>query len=217
MFEYVYFSRPDSIINGRSVFATRRKLGEILAEEAPVKADVVVPIPDTSRTAALAYANRLGLEYEEGLIKNRYIGRTFIMPTQEKRKQAVKLKLNPVREVLEGKSVVLVDDSIVRGTTLREIVTFVRAAGAKEIHLRITSPPIRAPCYYGVDMPTYKELIANKKSVDEIREYLNADSLNYVSMDGLKKAIGHPVCTGCLNEEYHTEYVRTLAAKEKAK
>ena len=217
MFEYVYFSRPDSIINGRDVYEARTQLGKILAEEAPAKADVVVPIPDSARTAALSYATALGIPYEEGLIKNRYIGRTFIMPNQEKRINAVRLKLNPVRKVIEGKSVVLVDDSIVRGTTLKEIVAFVRNFGAKEVHLRITCPPIKDPCYYGVDMSTYKELIANQKTVEEIKGYLNADSLSYISIDGLKKALGLPLCTACLNEEYHTEYVKALAAKEKSK
>lgn len=216
MFEYVYFSRPDSIINGLSVYDVRRRLGEVLAEEAPVKADVIVPVPDTSRTAAGAYSEKSGIPYAEGLIKNRYIGRTFIMPDQEKRINAVRLKLNAQRSVVNGKSVVLVDDSIVRGTTLKEIVSLVRNAGAKEVHLRITCPPVRAPCFYGVDMSTYKELIANKKTVEEIRGHLGADSLSYISVDGLKKAIGLPSCTACLTEEYHTEYVRALAEKEKS-
>ncbi len=216
MFEYVYFSRPDSIINGKSVYDVRWRLGEILAEEAPVKADVIVPVPDTSRTAAGAYSEKTGIPYAEGLIKNRYIGRTFIMPDQEKRINAVKLKLNPQRSVIEGKSVVLVDDSIVRGTTLREIVRLVRNAGAKEVHLRITCPPVRAPCFYGVDMSTYKELIANKKTIEKIREHLGADSLNYISVDGLKRAIGLPSCTACLTEEYHSEFVKRLAEKEKS-
>lgn len=216
MFEYVYFSRPDSVINGKGVYDVRWRLGEVLAEEAPVKADVVVPVPDTSRTAANAYAERTGIRYAEGLIKNRYIGRTFIMPDQEKRINAVRLKLNAQRSVVSGKSVVLVDDSIVRGTTLREIVSLVRNAGAREVHLRITCPPVRAPCFYGVDMSTYKELIANNKSVEEIREHLGADSLSYISVDGLKKAIGLPSCTACLTEEYHTEYVKKLAEKEKS-
>jgi amidophosphoribosyltransferase len=217
MFEYVYFSRPDSVINNKSVYEVRWRLGEVLAEEAPVKADVVVPVPDTSRTAAGAYSEKTGIPYAEGLIKNRYIGRTFIMPDQEKRINAVKLKLNAQRTVLEGKSVVLLDDSIVRGTTLKEIVGMVRKAGAKEVHLRITCPPVKAPCFYGVDMSTYKELIANKKSVEEIQEHLGADSLAYISVEGLKKAVGLPVCMACLNEEYHTEFVRGLAEKEKSK
>ena len=217
MFEYVYFSRPDSIINGKGVFEVRKRLGETLAKEAPVKADVVVPVPDTSRTAALAYATALGIEYEEGLIKNRYIGRTFIMPDQKAREFAVKQKLNPVRQVISGKRIVLFDDSIVRGTTLKGIVSMVRTAGAKEIHLRITCPPVISPCYYGVDMPTYKEFIANKKTIDEIREHLGADSLSYISLQGLKEAIGLPVCTGCLTEEYHTDYIRKLAEDEKTR
>jgi amidophosphoribosyltransferase len=216
MFEYVYFSRPDSAMNGLGVYEARGKLGRMLAREAPAKADVVVPVPDTSRTAASSYGMALGIPVEEGLIKNRYIGRTFIMPDQGKRVDAVKLKLNPVRGVMEGKSVVLVDDSIVRGTTLKEIVALVRGAGAREIHLRITCPPVKAPCFYGVDMSTYSELIANKKSVEEIRRFLGADSLSYLSIEGLKEAIGLPLCTGCLNEDYHTNYVRKMAAGVKA-
>jgi len=213
MFEYVYFSRPDSILNGKGVYEARTALGAQLAKEAPARADVVVPVPDTSRTAAASYAKALGIEYAEGLIKNRYIARTIIMPSQEKRVEAVKLKINPLRAVIEGRSVVLVDDSIVRGTTLREIVRLTRAAGAREVHLRITCPPVKAPCFYGVDMSTYSELIANNKSVDEIREYLGADSLHYISMDGLKEAIGLPICAACLGGEYHTDFVRRLAAK----
>jgi amidophosphoribosyltransferase len=216
MFEYVYFSRPDSLINRKSVYDVRTRLGDALAEEAPVKADVVVPVPDTSRTAAASFAKRLGIPCEEGLIKNRYIGRTFIMPDQERRVDAVRLKLNPVREIVKGRSVVLIDDSIVRGTTLKEIVALVRSAGAKEIHLRITCPPVRSPCFYGVDMSTYNELIANRKSIEEIGKFLKADSLAYISMEGLRKAIGLPLCTGCLNEDYHTDFVIKLAAETKA-
>jgi len=215
MFEYVYFSRPDSVINNKSVYAVRENLGRILAKEAPINADLVVPVPDTSRTAGLGYANAVGLPCVEGLIKNRYIGRTFIMPEQSKRMDAVRLKLNPLRELIEGKRVVLVDDSIVRGTTLKEIVELVRKGGAKEVHLRITCPPIKAPCFYGVDMSTYDELIANNKTIDQIRKYLGADSLVYISLDGLKQAIDLPVCTACITNEYHTEYVKQLAVKAK--
>lgn len=215
MFEYVYFSRPDSVINGRSVRLVRSLLGEELARQSPIKADVVIPVPDTSRTAAMAFAKEIGIEYEEGLIKNRYVGRTFIMPTQEKRKNAVKLKLNPVRDVVNDKSVVLIDDSIVRGTTMKEIVQLIRDAGAKEVHVRITSPPIKAPCFYGVDIPTFKELIANNKSIEEIKEFIGADSLAYLSLDGLKNAIGIPVCDACLTGNYHTEYVKKLAEAAK--
>jgi len=216
MFEYVYFSRPDSIINGKLVHEVRGELGTELAREHPVEADVVIPVPDTSRTAARTFALELGLPYEEGLIKNRYVARTFIMPNQEKRRNAVRVKLNPIKTVIEGKRVVLVDDSIVRGTTLREIVRMVRGAGAKEVHIRITSPPIRAPCFYGVDMSTYEELIANRKSIDEIARYLGVESLGYLSIEGLKKAIGLPVCTGCLNEEYPTEYAKKLASERRS-
>lgn len=215
MFEYVYFARPDSIINGRWVYEVRKRLGAALAEEHPVKADLVIAVPDTSRTAAQVFAEKTGIMYDEGLIKNRYIGRTFIMPNQEKRSDAVKLKLNPVKKMIEGKRVVLIDDSIVRGTTLREIVNIVRAAGAKEVHLRITSPPIKAPCFYGVDMSTYTELIANRKNVEEIRQFLGADSLGYLSIERLRQAIDLPICTGCLNEAYPTPYARELAAQRK--
>jgi amidophosphoribosyltransferase len=211
MFEYVYFSRPDSLMDGLSVHKARERLGEVLAQEAPARADSVIPVPDTSRTAASSYARALGLPCEEGLIKNRYIGRTFIMPDQEGRKDAVRMKLNPVRELVGGKSVVLVDDSIVRGTTLREIVALVRNAGAREVHLRITCPPLRAPCFYGVDMSSYSELIANKKTTEEIREHLGADSLAYISLQGLERAIGLPLCTACLSGRYNTAYVEKLA------
>jgi len=217
MFEYVYFSRPDSYINGKSVHDARIMLGEILAEESPVKADVVVPVPDTSRSAASGYARKTGMPYDEGLIKNRYIGRTFIMSTQSKRVDAVKLKLNALKPVIEGKSIVLIDDSIVRGTTLKEIVGLLKNAGAKEIHVRITCPPIRAPCFYGVDIPTYKELVANNLDVEGIRKSIGADSLYYISLDGLKNSIGVPLCTGCINGEYHTDYVKRLAEKEREK
>jgi len=217
MFEYVYFSRPDSIINNLSVNKIRKKLGEELAKEHPTDADVVVPVPDTSRTAALSYAKKEGIPYEEGLIKNRYIGRTFIMNNQEKRKNAVRRKLNPIKEVINEKRVVLIDDSIVRGTTMKEIVKMVRKEGAKEIHLRITSPPIISPCFYGVDMPTYNELLANKKNINEIKEYLDVDSLGYLSINGLKNVLGEHICTGCINGEYFSDYVDSLAKQEKDK
>lgn len=215
MFEYVYFSRPDSIINGVEVHQARRRLGEALAKEAPVKADVVVPIPDTARTAALAISRVLGIDYEEGIIKNRYVARTFIMPDQKTRVAAVKAKLNAVRSVVQGKRVIMVDDSIVRGTTTKEIVKMIRDAGAKEIHMRVTCPPIRHPCFYGVDMSTYEELIANKKTVDEIRKFIGADSLYYISLEGLKKAIGLGLCTGCLDGDYPTEYGMKLAKERR--
>ncbi len=215
MFEYVYFSRPDSVINGVEVHGARRRLGEALAREAPVKADVVVPIPDTARTAALAISRVLGIDYEEGIIKNRYVARTFIMPDQKSRVAAVKAKLNAVRGVVDGKRVIVVDDSIVRGTTTKEILKMVRDAGAKEIHMRVTCPPILHPCFYGVDMSTYEELIANRKTVDEIRRFIGADTLYYVSLEGLRKAIGTGLCTGCLDGDYPTEYGRRLAKERR--
>ncbi|MEM4166530.1 MAG: amidophosphoribosyltransferase [Candidatus Bilamarchaeaceae archaeon] len=214
MFEYVYFARPDSIINGKSVYEVRTRLGEILAEEAPAECDVVIAVPDTARTAARAYAKKLNVDFDEGLIKNRYIGRTFIMPSQEKRKEAVRLKLNANRAVVKNKRVVLMDDSIVRATTMKEIVSLLRNAGAREIHVRITSPPIIAPCFYGVDIPTYDELIASKLSVPEIKNYIEADSLAYISIDGLKKAIGLPICEGCISKKYNSKYIQNLALKK---
>lgn len=211
MFEYVYFARPDSCIDGESVYKVRVSLGRMLAAESPVKADLVVPVPDTSRIAASSLAKSLGIPCEEGLIKNRYIGRTFIMPNQKTRANAVSMKLNPVREIVGGKSVILVDDSIVRGTTLREIIGLVRSAGAKEIHVRITCPPIIAPCFYGVDMSTYKELIADKKTVDGIRREIGADTLAYLSLEGLGKAIGLPICAACLTDDYDSAFITKLA------
>jgi amidophosphoribosyltransferase len=215
MFEYVYFSRPDSIINGKEVLGVRKRLGEELAKEHPARADIVIAVPDTSRTAAESYARALNIPVEEGLIKNRYIGRTFIMPSQEKRSGNVRLKLNPVRSQIEGRRVVLIDDSIVRGTTLKEIVRMVRDAGAKEVHVRITCPPLKAPCFYGVDMKSYSELIAHGKSVSEVAKFLGADSLGHLSLEGLRKAIGLPICTGCLNEDYITPVARRLARERK--
>lgn len=215
MFEYVYFSRPDSIINGKYVYEVRKKLGEVLAMEHPVNADIVIPVPDTARTAAEAFSKIAGIPFEEGLIKNRYIGRTFIMPSQDKRTAAVRLKLNPVRGIVSGKRVALIDDSIVRGTTMREIIALVKDAGAREVHLRITCPPIRAPCFYGVDMSTYKELIANNKDIEGTRKFLEVESLGYISIQGLRKSIGLPICTGCLDEEYVTPYARKLAREKK--
>ncbi|MEW6722635.1 MAG: amidophosphoribosyltransferase [Candidatus Micrarchaeota archaeon] len=215
MFEYVYFSRPDSVINGKEVLETRKKLGAQLAIEHPAQADIVVPVPDTSRPAAEAYARALGLPCEEGLIKNRYIGRTFIMPTQEKRASNVRLKLNPVRSVVSGKRIALIDDSIVRGTTLKKIVSLLREAGASQVHVRITSPPIRHPCFYGVDMKSYGELAAHGKSVREIAAFLGADSLGYLSMEGLKGAIGLPLCTACLDGSYATPAALASALKNR--
>ena len=190
IFEHVYFSRPDSRIFGRSVQKSREEMGRQLARESGVDADLVVPVPDSGVTAAVGYAAESGIPFRFGLIRNHYVGRTFIEPSQRVRDFGVKLKLNPVRTLLEGKRVVLIDDSIVRGTTSRKIVRMVRSAGAKEVHLRISCPPTISPCFYGVDTPSKKQLIAANKSVEEIRQYIEADSLAYLSLDGLKKACG---------------------------
>jgi amidophosphoribosyltransferase len=218
MFEYVYFSRPDSRLDGKWVYEVRHRLGRQLAKAAPVKADVVVAVPDTARSAVEGYSEQSGIPVAEGLIKNRYIGRTFIMPSQKKRQEAVRLKLNAVRHVVEGKRVVLIDDSIVRGTTMGPIVKLVRAAGAKEVHLRITCPPVLSPCFYGIDIPSFKELVAANKSVEEICKSVGADSLVYQSMDGLVASIGmkrEELCTGCISGEYPTEFGGMLARKMK--
>lgn len=215
MFEYVYFSRPDSIINEKNVMEIRKNLGKELANEHPIQGDVVIEVPDSARTAAKEYARSLNIEYEEGLIKNRYIGRTFIMPSQKKRIHAVRMKLNPVKSILNKKRVILIDDSLVRGTTLKEIISSIRKAGAKEVHARITCPPIKAPCFYGIDMSSYKELAAYKKSIKDIEKMIGADSLKYLSIQGLKRAIGLSICTGCLDENYPTAYAKKLGEIEK--
>ena len=211
IFEHVYFSRPDSIIFGRAVQQTRDAMGRQLALESPVDADIVVPVPDSGVTAAMGYAQQSGIPIHFGLIRNHYVGRTFIEPEQRVRDFGVKLKLNPVRHVLEGKRVVLIDDSIVRGTTSQKIVRMVRDAGAKEVHMRISCPPTISPCFYGVDTPSKKQLIAANKSVDEIREYIDADSLAYLSLEGLRKAAGEGdekfYCTACYTGKYPTNIV----------
>lgn len=193
IFEYVYFARPDSVVGGKSVYEVRKNIGAELAKEMPVAgADFVVPVPDSGTPSAIGYAEESGLPFELGIIRNHYIGRTFIEPTDQIRHLGVKLKHNANRAYLEGKSVILVDDSIVRGTTSRKIVEMVRSAGAKEVHMRIASPPIRYSCFYGIDTPTTDELLAHKKTVEEIREFINADSLEYLSIDGLYRALGEP-------------------------
>jgi amidophosphoribosyltransferase len=211
IFEHVYFSRPDSRVFGRPVQESREQLGRQLAREAPAEADVVVPVPDSGVTAAVGYAAESGIPFRFGLIRNHYIGRTFIEPRQSVRDFGVKLKINPVRSLLEGKRVVLIDDSIVRGTTSRKIVRMVRSAGAKEVHMRISCPPTISPCFYGVDTPSKKELIAANKSVEEIREFIGADSLAYLSLPGMKKACGDgektSYCTACYTGVYPTNWV----------
>jgi amidophosphoribosyltransferase len=211
IFEHVYFSRPDSIVFGRPVDQSRDQLGRQLAREAPAEADIVVPVPDSGVTAAMGYAAESGIPFRFGLIRNHYVGRTFIEPSQSVRDFGVKLKLNPVRSLLEGKRVVLIDDSIVRGTTSRKIVRMIRSAGAKEVHMRISCPPTISPCFYGVDTPSKKQLIAANKSVEEIREYIGADSLAYLSVEGLKRACGDggktTYCTACYTGKYPTNWV----------
>jgi amidophosphoribosyltransferase len=211
IFEHVYFSRPDSQVFGRAVQESREQLGRQLAIEAPVEGDIVVPVPDSGVTAAMGYSAESGIPFRFGLIRNHYVGRTFIEPRQTVRDFGVKLKLNPVRSLLEGKRVVLIDDSIVRGTTSRKIVRMIRNAGAKEVHMRISCPPTISPCFYGVDTPSKRELIAANKSVEEIREFIGADSLAYLSLEGLKKACGEgektTYCTACYTGVYPTNWV----------
>lgn len=211
IFEHVYFSRPDSVVFGQSVQETREAMGRQLAREAPVDGDIVVPVPDSGVTAAMGYARESGIPFQFGLIRNHYVGRTFIEPEQRVRDFGVKLKLNPVRSLLAGKRVILIDDSIVRGTTSRKIVRMVRDAGAKEVHLRISCPPTIAPCYYGVDTPERRHLIAANKSVEEIRQYIGADSLSYLSLPGVKAACKDGAtttyCTSCYTGKYPTNFV----------
>jgi len=205
MFEWVYLARADSNIDGRLVYEVRRKIGQRLAQEQPVDADVVVPIPDSGRSHAIGYSEESGIRYSEGLMKNRYVERTFIMPEQSDRTTGVMLKLNPLKSVIKDQRVILVDDSIVRGTTIRQIVQLVRNAGAKEVHVRVGSPPIRAPCYFGIDMKTREQFAATGRTIEEIGKMITADSLGYLSVEGLIESIGHPqgnLCLGCLTEEY---------------
>jgi amidophosphoribosyltransferase len=211
IFEHVYFSRPDSMVFGRAVQTSRENLGRQLAKEAPVEADLVVPVPDSGVTAAVGYAAESGIPFRFALIRNHYVGRTFIEPRQSVRDFGVKLKLNPVRSLLEGKRVVLIDDSIVRGTTSRKIVRMIRHAGAREVHMRISCPPTISSCYYGVDTPSRTQLIAANKSIDEICEYIGADSLAYLSLEGLRKACGegepNRYCTACYTGNYPTDII----------
>jgi amidophosphoribosyltransferase len=211
IFEHVYFSRPDSLVFGRPVNQSRERLGRLLAREHPVAADIVTPVPDSGVPAAIGYAAESGIPFRMGLIRNHYIGRTFIEPSQAIRDFGVKLKLNPVRRMLEGQRVVLVDDSIVRGTTSRKIVRLVREAGATEVHVRISCPPTISPCYYGVDTPRREELIAANQSTEEIRKFLGADSLGYLSLESLREAVEdteRKFCTSCYTGSYPTELVQ---------
>jgi amidophosphoribosyltransferase len=216
VFEHIYFSRPDSLVFGRTVNTSRKLLGINLAREHSVDADVVVPVPDSGLSAAVGYAQESGIPLEFGLIRNHYVGRTFIEPKQSIRNFGVKVKLNPVREILKGKRVILVDDSIVRGTTSKKIVHIIRAAGAAEIHVRITSPPIIAPCYYGIDTPTKRELIASAKTVDEIRKFIGADTLGYLSLEALMRSVGNNgrFCSACFSDRYPTDVFNEERQKE---
>lgn len=204
IFELVYFARPDSRVSGCSVDRARRAFGRQLAREHPVDADAVLSVPDSSNSAALGYSEQSGIPYELGLIRNHYIGRTFIQPVQADRDFGARIKYNPVREAIEGRRIVVVDDSLVRGTTSRSLVRFVRAAGAREVHFRIASPPVRHPCYYGIDFPTREELIGARLSVEEIRAHLGVDSLGYLSLEGMKEAVAEfgPFCDACFSGEY---------------
>jgi amidophosphoribosyltransferase len=203
--EYIYFSRPDSDIEGINVHASRKEAGRILAQESPVEADVVVFVPDSSTSAALGYSEQSQIPLEMGLIKNKYVGRTFIQPSQEMREKGVKMKLSPVRTIVENKRVVLVDDSIVRGTTSRKIIKMLRDAGAKEVHMRIAAPPITNPCFYGVDTSTYEELISARHTVEEVRQLIDADTLQFLSVEGVLKACNRKkMCLSCFTGKYPT-------------
>src|SRR3954449_6111844 len=211
IFEHVYFARPDSYVFGRSVNEVRTELGRVLAREQPVDADVVVPVPDSGVCAAMGFAEASGVPLRMGLIRNHYVGRTFIQPQASIRHFGVKVKLNPVRTIPNGKRVILVDDSIVRGTTSRKIVRMVRAAGASEVHVRISCPPTISPCFYGVDTPRRSELMAATHTLDEIRTYLDCDSVAYLSLDGLMKAVGDGsgnYCSSCYTGQYPIAFPR---------
>jgi len=205
-FEYVYFARPDSTLDGKNVYDVRESAGKTLAKEHPVNADIVIGVPDSGTPAAIGYSQGSGIPYRPGLIKNKYIGRIFIQPTQTQREIGVRIKLNPIDGLVKGKSVVLVDDSIVRGTTMRKIIGSLRHSGAKEVHLRISSPPIRNCCYFGVDTPDVKDFIATSHPVEEIRQELDADSLGFISIEGLLDSLGGKgYCTGCFSGNYPME------------
>ena len=205
IFEHVYFARPDSTLMGQNVYATRYRMGQRLAAETEVAADLVMPVPDSGVPAAQGYAQASGITYGEGFVKNRYVGRTFIQPTQSMREQGIRIKLNPLREVIEGRRLIVVDDSIVRGNTTRQIVAMLRDFGAREVHMRISSPPLQWPCFYGIDMPNQDELIGSRLNVEGIRAHIGADSLAYLSLDGMVTATRIPddeFCTACFSSRY---------------
>ncbi|AIS51768.1 amidophosphoribosyltransferase PurF [Thermoanaerobacter kivui] len=203
VFEYIYFARPDSVIDGKSVYFTRFEMGKRLAMEAPVEADLVVPVPDSGIAAARGYSIQSGIPMGEGLIKNKYIGRTFIAPDQKDRETGVRVKLNVLKELVRGKRIVLIDDSIVRGTTMKRLVNLLKVGGAKEVHVRISSPPVKYSCYFGIDTPTKKELIGARMTVEEMCRLIGADSLQFLSIEGLKKSVGlDSICAGCFDGVY---------------
>jgi amidophosphoribosyltransferase len=219
VFEYIYFSRPDSTIFGRSVYDMRVRLGRMLAHQAPVEADIVVPIPDSSVCAAIGYAREANIPYELGLIRSHYIGRTFIEPTQKIRDFGAKIKYNVVRASVEGKKIVVVDDSIMRGTTMRKIIKMFRMGGAREIHVRISAPPTMFPCFYGIDIPTRKELIASTHSIEEIRKYLRVDSIQYMTVETMLKALNEPgmrFCCACFDGRYPCELSDSCEENQKS-
>jgi len=208
VFEFVYFARPDSTLLGRSVSSVRRAMGKQLADEAPVDADLVIAVPQCATAAAQGYADRIGLPYADGIVVNRYVGRTFIQPTQSMREQGVRMKLNPIPEIIEGQRLVVVDDSIFRGTTTRNIIEMLRRAGAREVHLRVSSPPVQWPCFYGIDIPSRDELIGAERDIEEIRKLIDADSLGYLSIDGMLTSTGAPTerfCHACFSGGYPIE------------
>lgn len=215
VFELVYFARPDSVIFGRPVYEVRKRQGQLLAQAHPVEADVVIPVPDSGVPAAIGYAQQSGIPFELGLVRSHYIGRTFIEPSSSIRNFGVKLKLSPVRSVIKGKRVVVVDDSIVRGTTCRKIIRMLREAGAAEVHFRVASPPTIRPCFYGIDTPSHKELIAHTHSLEQIREFITADTLGYLSLEGLRQAVGAEAtedgevnfCEACFTGRYPIKLV----------
>ncbi len=216
VFEYVYFARPDSVMGDCSMYEARHRMGKSLAEEAPVEADLVIGVPDSGIPAAIGYAEGSGLPYGEGLAKNRYVGRTFISPSQTIRQQGIRLKLNPLKSVIEGKRLVVVDDSIVRGNTTRKLVRLLRDAGAAEVHMRITSPPVEWPCFYGIDTDTRDQLIASTHTIDEIREHIGADSLAYLSLDAMARATGvgeGGLCLACFSGDYPIEIPESMRGK----
>ncbi|MDQ3253578.1 MAG: amidophosphoribosyltransferase, partial [Acidobacteriota bacterium] len=221
IFEHVYFSRPDSMIYGRSVNESRHKMGKRLALEHPAKADIVVPVPDSGVAAAIGYAAQSGINFRQGLVRNHYVGRTFIEPKQSIRSFGVRIKLNPVRHLINGRRIVLIDDSIVRGTTSKKIVHMVREAGAAEVHVRVSCPPTISPCFYGVDTPNKADLIGAQMSVEEIRRFIEADSLGYLSLEGMLEATGirrESSCVACWTGHYPTRITReaeTMFARER--